>query len=291
MAQLRTISAAAETLGVHRSTVVRHIEKLEEEFGVKLFLRDIKGYTPNEFGRELLSAAEATDSRFNELYRLANRETGELTGELVISILDPMVNDLMPALDRFSMDNPGVILNLKTGEAPSKLEYGEADISFRVGPKPEDPDYVVVPFVTYTLGLYASRRYIDRMGRPNSTADFEFHEFLMPSEPHQLESPALQWLIKNVPEQSVRGRFNVVRNMAQFMNAGLGIGFMPHRFALHLDGVEEIMPTNEIWDIPSWQVTHVDLHKTPKIRAFLDALEKTGPVDVVPPKLYEPILD
>ncbi|MEM8921813.1 MAG: LysR family transcriptional regulator, partial [Pseudomonadota bacterium] len=40
VAQLRTISAAAETLGVHRSTVVRHIEKLEEEFGVKLFLRD-----------------------------------------------------------------------------------------------------------------------------------------------------------------------------------------------------------------------------------------------------------
>ncbi|MEO1636831.1 MAG: LysR family transcriptional regulator, partial [Cyanobacteria bacterium J06631_9] len=50
VARLGTISAAAETLGVHRSTVIRHIDALEAQLGEKVFLRHSRGYTPTEVG-------------------------------------------------------------------------------------------------------------------------------------------------------------------------------------------------------------------------------------------------
>ena len=48
VARLGTVSAAAESLGVHRATVIRHIDALEAELGRKLFQRHIRGYTPTE---------------------------------------------------------------------------------------------------------------------------------------------------------------------------------------------------------------------------------------------------
>ena len=45
VARLGTVSAAAEVLGVHRATVIRHIDALEAELGGTLFHRHNTGYT------------------------------------------------------------------------------------------------------------------------------------------------------------------------------------------------------------------------------------------------------
>ncbi|MFO0513797.1 MAG: LysR family transcriptional regulator, partial [Rhodobacterales bacterium] len=31
----------------------------------------------------------------------------------------------------------------------------------------------------------------------------------------------------------------------------------------------EIMPSRPEWEVPLWLVTHVDLHRTPKVQAFV----------------------
>ena len=45
-----TVSGAAQALGVHHATVIRHIDALEGRLGVKLFQRHARGYTPTEAG-------------------------------------------------------------------------------------------------------------------------------------------------------------------------------------------------------------------------------------------------
>ena len=42
LAKLRTLSATAQDMGIHRSTVMRHIDALEEHLGVILFQRNDK---------------------------------------------------------------------------------------------------------------------------------------------------------------------------------------------------------------------------------------------------------
>ena len=50
VARMGTVSGAAEVLGVHHATVIRHIDALEARLGVKLFQRHARGYTPTEAG-------------------------------------------------------------------------------------------------------------------------------------------------------------------------------------------------------------------------------------------------
>src|SRR5210317_409282 len=67
VAQHGTVSGAAEALGVHHATVIRHIDALEQRLGVKLFQRHARGYTSTEAGQDLLQVAQATDDQFNQL--------------------------------------------------------------------------------------------------------------------------------------------------------------------------------------------------------------------------------
>ena len=54
---------------------------------------------------------------------------------------------------------------------------------------------------------------------------------------------------------------------------GAGIGFLGTReAALHPDLVQ-VMPPREDWTAPLWLVTHVDLHRTAKVQAFLSHLK------------------
>ncbi|PKP83687.1 MAG: LysR family transcriptional regulator [Alphaproteobacteria bacterium HGW-Alphaproteobacteria-2] len=80
VARLGTVSAAAGVLGVHHSTVIRHVDALEARLGIKLFQRHQRGYTPTEAGSELLRIAAATDDQFRQLItdeRVLKLEYGE----------------------------------------------------------------------------------------------------------------------------------------------------------------------------------------------------------------------
>jgi len=57
VARLGTLSAAAEFLGVHHATVIRHIDALETRLQSKLFHRNPRGYMPTEAGRDLMQIA------------------------------------------------------------------------------------------------------------------------------------------------------------------------------------------------------------------------------------------
>ena len=55
VADRRRISQAAELLGLPKSTVSRHIAKLEDDFGSRLFKRDSDGFELTPTGQRLYS--------------------------------------------------------------------------------------------------------------------------------------------------------------------------------------------------------------------------------------------
>jgi len=74
VAKLGTVSAAAQTLGLHRATINRHIDLLEAEIGGKIFIRHARGYTLTEIGQDVLRVAHKTEELINDL---AGRVQGE----------------------------------------------------------------------------------------------------------------------------------------------------------------------------------------------------------------------
>ena len=85
VARIGTVSGAAEVLGVHHATVIRHVDALEDRLGTKLFQRHARGYTATEAGRELLNVAQATDDQFSQLAARLSGAGDEMAGELIVT--------------------------------------------------------------------------------------------------------------------------------------------------------------------------------------------------------------
>ena len=166
VARLGTVSGAAEVLGVHHATVIRHIDALEARLGVKLFQRHARGYTPTEAGQDLARVAQTTDDQFQQLAgRIKGRGEG-VSGELLVTSLINFSPLMVGALASFRATYPEVIVRYLTGARLFRLEYGEAHVALRAGAAPQEPDNVVQPFEQQAVALYAAKSYVAVHGTP-----------------------------------------------------------------------------------------------------------------------------
>jgi len=275
VARMGTVSGAAEVLGVHHATVIRHIDSLEKRLGEKLFQRHARGYKPTEAGRDLLAVAEATEDQFAQL---ANRIRGQgetVTGELVVTSIADISAQLASVLVRFQADYPGLTLRFLTGQRLFRLDYGEAHVAVRAGAAPTEPDYVVQPFLVLQHALYASPAYAAAHGLPKTDADLAAHHFVV-SDDADSRAPFSHWLRSKVPVEALRFRATEPAPIYDAIRAGAGLGFMSRIAASHSSDLIEVMPPRPEWSANLWLVTHVDLHRTLKVQRFLAHLKEAA---------------
>lgn len=272
VARLGTVSGAAEALGVHHATVIRHIDALEKRLGVKLFQRHARGYTPTEAGEDLLKVAQATDDQFTQLSGRIRGQGKSVVGELIITTIPGLSAVLLPCLVRFQESHPGLKVKLLTDNRVYRLQYGEAHVAIRAGAQPDEPDNVVQPFMVQRFGLYAAQRYVDRHGLPGSLAEFDRHQFVG-AESAEARAPFHQWLRAHVPAQAITFQGNDMRTLEQAVRQGAGIGFISQMDAANDADLIEVIDPIDAWHAPLWLVTHVDLHRTTKVQTFLAFLK------------------
>lgn len=275
VAKAGTVSGAADALGIHRATVIRHVDSLEVAFGTKLFQRHAKGYTPTEIGRELFSIADKSDQKFDELLGRTKGELAKLSGELIITSTGMFVSTLVTAARSFQDEHPNVRIEFLTTQDLPRLEYGEAHIAIRTGDFERGADNVVLPFATVRSALYAHQSYVDRFGIPSSLDEFESHRFVSRDFADPKFRPFF-WLKKHLSEDRIVVASDDTNSKYAAIQAGLGIGFMPIYEADSRTGLVQVYPHNPDWDVDFWLVTHVDLHRTSKVQAFLDSLRSFG---------------
>lgn len=271
VARLGTISGAAEALGVHRATINRHIETLEGDLGAKLFQRHARGYVTTDLGQELLRIADATAEQMDQLRTQAQGNASQITGDIVITAIDVIAPLVMPVVQKFKAQYPELRTKLLSSQSLLKLEYGEAHIAFRVGPKPSDPDNVVRLYRKIQMGLFASEAYVARNGLPDTQSDYEHHHFIGVSGDAE-RAPFSKWLLDLVPEEKITLVANQIQVTDVALRAGIGIGFAPVPDADADSNLVPIVAPNPDWQVPLWIVTHVDLHRSIKVQAFLSML-------------------
>ncbi|RBW53696.1 MULTISPECIES: LysR family transcriptional regulator [unclassified Ruegeria] len=273
VARMGTVSGAAEILGVHHATVIRHIDAIEARLGVKLFQRHARGYTPTDAGEDLLRVAQATEDQFNQLVGRMKGRGDDVSGELVVTSLASLAPLVVPALSEFQSMHPGLIVRYLTGDRLFRLEYGEAHVAIRAGAAPDQPDNVVQPFIPQEIGLFASKSYIARRGRPASLDEFADHLFVGTDDENS-RAPFSRWLRENVPAEAIAFRCTNNFCMREAVLAGAGIGFMARWEATRDPELVEVMEPLPEWSGKLWLVTHVDLHRTTKVQAFLSFLKE-----------------
>ncbi|GLP84982.1 Transcriptional regulator, LysR family [Tritonibacter mobilis] len=273
VARLGTVSGAAEVLGVHHATVIRHIDAIEARLGVKLFQRHARGYTPTEAGLDLLRVAQATDDQFSQLVGRLKGQGDEVSGELVVTSLSSMAPMLAPALTEFQQMHPDLVIRYLTGDRLFRLEYGEAHVALRAGAAPEQPDNVVQPFVGQRLALYASEEYVARHGMLKGQDDMVNHRFVA-SDNENTRAPFERWLRATIPAENIVFRCSDAVAGHKAIRAGAGIGFISLWEAASCPDLVMMMDPRDEWSGKIWLVTHVDLHRTNKVQSFVRFLKE-----------------
>ncbi|MEQ6249109.1 LysR family transcriptional regulator [Sulfitobacter sp. HNIBRBA3233] len=272
VARLGTVSGAAEQLGVHHATVIRHIDALEGRLGIKLFQRHARGYTPTEAGRDLLRVAQATDDQFSQLLSRIKGQGSGVSGDLVITSLVSLGPQLAPLMVDFQSQYPDLVVRYLTGDRLFRLEYGEAHVAIRAGAAPEQPDNVVQHLIEAPMALFAAQSYVDAHGMPADAADLVNHRFVA-SDDASSRAPFEKWLAGAIPRANVVFRSNDSHVLEDAVRAGAGLGFLPENRGRTTPGLIEVVPSRPEWTTPLWLVTHVDLHRTTKVQALVKFLK------------------
>jgi len=130
----------------------------------------------------------------------------------------------------------------------------------------------VQPFVPQLISLYASDEYVERHGKPASFDDLAKHSFVA-TDNLESRAPFMRWLLEKVDEKQIAFRATDARAIRDAVVAGAGIGFISCWEAERFPNLVQLFEPQDSWKAPLWLVTHVDLHRTTKVQAFLKFLK------------------
>lgn len=116
VAELGSISRAAQALGVAQSLVSRNLTQLEEEWRDRLFERTGRGVLLTEFGRQVQPEVALLLGQAERLQVAVKESAGALTGTVHIGMLPSLAPQLLPLLFAdISEKAPAVKLHIAEG--------------------------------------------------------------------------------------------------------------------------------------------------------------------------------
>ena len=276
------LNGAARALDVNPSSVYRRLEALEKALETRLFERLRSGYRLTPSGEALAEAAERME---REALSVENRIKGtdvRLEGHLRVSTSEAVTLHLLPRwLAEFRDTYPGLTLDVASTNQIVDLSRREADVVIRGTDRPP-PHLVGRRCGTITFAAYASKAYLDRVGRGRPLADYEWLGFDGP----MLRVQQARWLAEQVPEARVRLRYDSFAPIRLAMAAGLGCAALPC-FSCADDPTLEALPgTRTGTAYHFWVLTHPDLRRSARVRAFLQFFGTR--LAALPPELLGP---
>src|ERR1700741_494802 len=170
---------AAEVLGLTGTTLMRKIDRLEEELGFKLFLRDQSGLSLSDEGRALLFDVEQMERLSFNIFRRASIST-EINGSVRVAVTEgPGISWVLPRLIDFQKTYRNIMVDLRCAMEQADVSRLEADISIQLA-RPTNPDLIVTKLGRLHIYTFASKAYRDNFGLPQSLADLRNHPIVKP---------------------------------------------------------------------------------------------------------------
>lgn len=129
-----SLSAAAKNLYISQSAVSQTIRQLEDQLQLRLFTRGTRGVTLTGEGKTLYQYVSSALSLIENGEQRLSMTRGLELGELIIGASDTITSCfLLPVLDRFHRQYPGIRIKVLNGTSPEVIELlkgGKVDIAF-----------------------------------------------------------------------------------------------------------------------------------------------------------------
>ena len=122
------------------STLSRTIQRLEDELGSQLLIRDNRSVLLTSEGKKFLSYADQQISQFESLKQSLNSSQEELSGSLnIYCSVTASYSYLPPLLEKFRQAHPNIDINLDTGDAADGIDQIKNQrVDLAIAARPDD---------------------------------------------------------------------------------------------------------------------------------------------------------
>lgn len=271
-----TLRGAAAQLDIDQATVGRRLAGLEKALNAKLFLRTPGGYVATPAGDLAASAAEQMETAADRLQREMQGIDNRLSGTIRVATSDTMAaHFVVEAMQRLHQRHPDIRIVLSAATQLSSLTRREADLAIRTV-RPDSPDLISRHLTRRTLGLYASRAYLDRHGMPTQGNALAGHDIVI-YEASVAPRHADKLCGEPVANARVAMEVNTGLILHEAVKAGLGIGELATHIAATTPDLVRIWPERE-QSYEVYLVMHSDLNRSARVRAAADAIIASFPL-------------
>lgn len=266
-----SLSSGARRAGLDQSTVARRIEKLEETLGERLLHRSPSGVHATDAGEVLAHHAERAELEMNAASSRLEAREGDIAGTVRLATPEAFGTYLVaPALKRFHALHPRLQLELVPQSRAVSLSKREADLAVTLH-RPEQGNAIARKLTNYSLGLYASKTYIETAGLIDDLHLVRDHPLTWYIE-EMIDVPELRYLHEATEGAATVFRSNSVLAQQAAVAGGLGLGVL-HCFAADTDDrLVRVLPSAFNLTRSYWLVCHRGDQRAPRIRAVADFL-------------------
>lgn len=265
-------------LGIPRSTLWQKINALEKEMNIELVIRKRVGVSLTEAGNILSDKGRSLLENYEKVYETLHK--GEyLQGEIKLSITQAMATGwALPGFKEFLKSHPDIKLNLIVADNLQKEIELSSDILLR--PLPPSSEFIKHWYVEYHHGLYASEKYLEEYGTPQSPEDLKNHRVLGYGSYPFTYFKEVNWHLNGhhgLPRLSPNLQINSTPGLFQLANLGAGIISCPvESLTLYHKGLVRILPEVKGPTIRTYFATNPNSFKTTlqKIELIKKFIEK-----------------
>jgi DNA-binding transcriptional LysR family regulator len=284
VAQAQSFTVAAKRLGVPKSSVSRAISRLEGRLGIRLVHRTTRSVSLTEAGEIYLERCERVLEEAEQADLAIGALLAKPRGRLRVGAPASFARLILgPVLGEFLCRYPELRLSLQLLGADASAREGSLDLAIRSGPL-EDSGLLAKPLMRIRLGAYASPRYVERCGAPDSPADLRQQNCITTScgtlgEP----GDSATWRLRRgaeVKEVRVESRVAAPDPTInhQLALAAVGIALLPLAVAradVEQDRLMRLLPEWEPDPVELFAVYSSRLSTSPKVRVFLEFLRES----------------
>ncbi|MBL4597949.1 MAG: LysR family transcriptional regulator [Rhizobiaceae bacterium] len=178
VAQRKSFTEAAKSLGMSKSAVSQHVSRLEEQMGLQLLSRNTRGMSVTANGLKLCMRSEMlrdqVDLAFQELASAEEMPSG------IFSITFPYLlekNVITPALRQLCIEFPKIEPRIIMTDEALDLINDKLDVAIFAGDLP-DSNYRALRIGTITEAFFASPSYLQKHGIPKVPEDLCKHRWV-----------------------------------------------------------------------------------------------------------------
>ncbi len=270
VARMGGLTPAANSLHTSASTVSRHIDAMEAALGVRLFLRQQRGYLLTDTGSTLLEHVAEVERAMQTVER-QGAATDDITGEVKLATFESIAHYLLvPHLPAFTARHPQLRVELLVNRNLADLSRREADLALRIAdPRQRDhaPDYIAHFVGTFRFELYCTRQALEQAGDWRQLPHISW-------DTAWVKLPMVDWLRTLFPEQTPVLRCNTMQAHYLAARHGLGAALLPCFMGDNDDQLLRLDTSLLQTQQELWLLYHRDLKASRRVLAMRDFVEE-----------------